>query len=264
METLLETARQGLPLMNSAVLDLHGHFGRYAQAIPDLTAKGLVGVLDRVGVKSIVVSHMQCISWHASEGNDEVLEATRAHPGRILGYALAFPVFSAAARHELERRLGEGFVGLKLHNSNGIPYNHPGYADALALANERRLPVLLHTWGTQQDFEIVRELAGRYPDCAFLMAHAGAGDGAKRCIQLAGEFEHVYLDTAFSAGPRGLVEELVAGAGAGKVVFGSDCYFFSLTQQIGKVVGSRISDEEKRCILAGNAEAILRRADITP
>lgn len=250
--------------MDGMVLDLHGHFGRYAQAIPDLTAKGLVGVLDRVGVQSIVLSHMQCVSWHVPEGNDQVLEATQAFPGRILGYALVFPVTPAAARRELERRLDQGFVGLKLHSSNGIAYNHPGYAETLALANERRLPVLLHTWGSQQDFQAVRELATRYPECAFLMAHAGAGGGAQGCIKLASEFEHVYLDTAYSAGPRGLVEELVAGVGAKKVVFGSDCYFFSLTQQIGKIVGADICDADKRCILRTNAAAILARAEITP
>jgi len=259
MPALLEKARHGAALTGVGIIDMHGHFGRYLQAIPDLTAEGLVRVMDRVGVRSILVSHMQCTSLHTRQGNDEVLAAMRAFPGRILGYVTVFPTSAPAATAEMERGMANGFTGLKLHSSNGIAYTDPAYAGALTIANARRLPVLLHTWGADQDFAAVRELATKYPGAAFLIAHSGAGNGADRCIQAAKEFTNVYLDLAYSAGPRGLVERLVAGAGADKVIWGSDCYFFSLTQQIGKVIGADLPEAAKKKILSGNARRLLAR-----
>ena len=260
MKTLLERARAGEPLDDLGILDLHGHFGRYAHGVPDLTAAGLVRVMDRLGVRSLLVSHMQCTSVHARRGNDEVLEAMRAFPERILGYVVVSPAEGDPAA-EVERCLANGFTGLKLHSSSGFAYTDPVFAGAFAIANERRLPVLLHAWDAAADFAAVRELAGKYPGASFLFAHSGAGGGEAECIRLAGEVPNVYLDLAYSLGPRGLVERFVAGGVVDKVVYGSDCYFFSMTHQIGQVLGAQISDEAKRKILSLNARRILARVE---
>ncbi|NQT88026.1 response regulator, partial [bacterium] len=153
------------------------------------SAAGMVKVMDRVGVQSLVVSHMQCTATDVRQGNDEVLEATRAHPGRILGYAVIYPVSDAAVAAEMKRCVANGFVGLKLHSSNGFAYTESAYGPALSVANEHCMPVLLHTWGARNDFSTVRELAPRYPRAAFLMAHAGAANGAGECIKLARDQE---------------------------------------------------------------------------
>jgi predicted TIM-barrel fold metal-dependent hydrolase len=65
------------------------------------------------------------------------------------------------------------------------------------------------------------------------------------------------MDTCFSRCPLGLVEYLVAGAGAERVVFGSDCAFYSLTQQLGKIMGADLDDTAKKLILCDNAARIL-------
>ena len=99
------------------------------------------------------------------------------------------------------------------------------------------MPVLLHTWGEERDAVAVRDLAPKYPDAAFLLAHSGAGNAGTGFVALTKEFPNVYLELAYSMGPRGLVEKLVAQAGVDRVIWGSDCYFFSMTQQVGKVLG---------------------------
>ena len=124
------------------------------------------------------------------------------------------------------------------------------------MINEQRRPVLLHTWAEERDFTEVRELATRYPDAAFLMAHSGVM-AEERFTELARQVPNVYLDTAMSRLPRGLVERLVAGAGADKVLWGSDALFLSLTYEVGRALGAKLSDDVKRQIMGGNARRIL-------
>jgi hypothetical protein len=262
MSTLLDRARRGENLADLDIVDMHGHFGHYAMPIADMTPEGLVRVMDRVGVSALLVSHMQCTAMHVQLGNDEVLAAMRVCPGRILGYVVIFPSSLEDATAEMQRCADAGFTALKLHNSNGFAYTDPRYAGALSIANERRMPVLLHTWGEERDVVAVRDLAPKYPDAAFLLAHSGAGAAGTGFVALTNEFPNVYLELAYSAGPRGLVEKLVAQAGADRVVWGSDCYFFSMTQQIGKVLGADLSDEDKRKILSGNARRLLARVAV--
>jgi predicted TIM-barrel fold metal-dependent hydrolase len=53
------------------------------------------------------------------------------------------------------------------------------------------------------------------------------------------------------------MESLVNHVGAGRVVFGSDLPGRSLTSQLAKVQGARISDAAKEQILYGNMRRIL-------
>jgi len=58
------------------------------------------------------------------------------------------------------------------------------------------------------------------------------------------------------------INSAVDGVGPEKVIWGSDCYFFGETHQLGKVVGARILDEEKILILSGNAKRILAKSKL--
>lgn len=258
MKSILERARAGECLVDLDIIDLHGHIGRYQSPVVDLSAEGLIRVMDRLGVKKLFLSHIQCEAMQAREGNDEVMAVLRAHPDRFVGYVILFPWSAAEVTAEMKRCLAGGFTGLKVENVNGHSYLNPAYAGAFALANERRLPILVHTWaGAQNEFVEIRELTARYPDSPFLVAHAGAMGTADQYIALARERSNIYLDLALSATPPDLVERLVAGVGADRVTYGSDCYFLSMTYAIGKVLGSRISDADKLKILSLNARRIL-------
>jgi predicted TIM-barrel fold metal-dependent hydrolase len=215
--------------------------------------------MDAVGVAQSVCSTMSAWSPQAAAGNGEILDAMRAHPGRILGYVSVWPSDAAAVRQEIEKRLGQGFTGIKLHNANGFEYDDPAYEPAFAIAHERRLPVLLHTWGAEKTFKAVRALAPKCPDAALLLAHAGANGEEAKYIQSARDCPNVWLDPTLSTAPRGLFARFVEAVGADRVVWGSDALFFALTPQIGRVLGARIPDRDKRKILSGNARRILGR-----
>jgi hypothetical protein len=256
MSSLLERGRRGEPLTGLDVVDMHAHLGRTDFTVPDVSAESLVAAMDRVGVTCAVCSHIQCLTALKGNGNDAILAAMRAFPGRILGYVRLTPSSSQDVQAETERRLGQGFTGLKLHNANGFPYTEPAYEPALAMADERRLPVVLHTWGEAECFDQVRTLAPKYAGATFLLAHAGSA-GEAAYVDIANEFENVYLDLCLSRGPRGLVDRLARDVGVEKLVWGSDAIFINMSQQIGKVLGSRLSDGDKTAVLSGNARRIL-------
>jgi uncharacterized protein len=265
MSTDWECVLAGQPLAGVDVVDLHGHLGRSLVPSGDVSLATKIQVMDRLGVACAVVSHTQCMSWDVAAGNEIVRQAMREFPGRILGYLVLWPGDPLAVRRETELRLDQGFVGIKLHNANGFRYTDTGYEPSLALANERSLPILLHTWGDlygDPTLDDVRTLATRYPNAAFLLAHAGVCSEDKY-VAIARDFPNVYLDPTMSRTPRGLWERLVAAVGPEKLVWGSDAPFFSMTPHLGKVAGAQIPDEAKRLILGGNARRLLSRARIT-
>jgi len=258
MSALLDTGRAGRSLAAFDIIDMHGHLGPCAFTVPDLSPAGLVAAMDRIGVRAIIVSHMQCLGPEVAAGNREVLAAMRAFPDRILGYAALWPESEEAVQAEAEWALAEGFTGFKVHNSNGFPYTHPAYAPAYHLASKERRPVLLHCWGGEREFAEAATVAAAYPEASVLLAHAGS-ENIEGYLRLAREYANVSLDLCFSASPRGLVARLVQGAGPEKVVWGSDAYFYSETHQIGKLLGADLPDEVKLQVLSGNARRILGR-----
>jgi uncharacterized protein len=257
MTTLIERGRLGLSLKDLDVVDIHGHLGRSPFAVPDLSAGALVAAMDRIGVATTVVSHLHCVCAGPSPANEEVFEAMRAFPGRIEGYVRLWPSGSDEVRRETERWLARGFTGVKLHNSMGFAYTDPAYEPALAMADEHRMPVLLHTWAKPEELEQVTALAARYRHARFLLGHAGVNNSEARYGELARDLENVYLDLCMSASPRGFVVRLVEAAGVEKVVWGSDSTFLNMAHQIGKVLGADLDDGVKRRILSANARRVL-------
>jgi len=260
MDCLLDSARRGQALSGVEIIDIHGHLGRTNFCIPGVSAAALVETMDRIGVATSVCSSVQCFGSNPAFGNGEVADATRAYPGRILGYVVLWPDSPEAVRCETERWFAEGFVGVKLHNANGFSYLDAAHAPALAMANERRMPVLLHLWGREDEMAEARELAETYSRASILLAHSGS-QHTERYVTLARDLENVHLDLCLSLGRRGLVEQLVAEAGAEKVLWGSDATFLSMTHQFGKVVGAQLSEDEKRQVLGGNARRLLDRIE---
>lgn len=258
MNTMQRALRQGSPIPISGIIDMHGHLGRTAFGIPNTDPDCLVGYMDRCGVSACIVSHLHCMNhdWDSLIwGHDQVQEAMSRHPGRILGYFSVLPTDARRIRQEAETRLAQGFIGIKLHNANGFPYEHPGFEPLWVLANEHRLPVLYHTWGGPELAAIDR-LAASWPGITHIMAHAGVVN-AGSYIELAQRHANVVLDTCLCRSPRGLIERLVQGAGRDKIIWGSDAHFYSMSHQMGKVVGANLSNEELLSVLAGNARRIL-------
>jgi predicted TIM-barrel fold metal-dependent hydrolase len=258
VSALLEQARRGETLIDSGLVDIHAHLGVGHFALPEHAAAGMVAAMDRVGVDVTMCAALGCFQGGPKAGNDEVASAIAVFPGRIEGYVVAWPTSAEAVEQEMLTRVAQGFKGLKLHSGNGFPYTDEAYAPAWRVADRHHMPVLLHTWGEEEVFDQVRELAESYPRTAILLGHAGCVnlDGY---ISLAATVPNVWMELCLSRAPRGMVERLVDAVGVDRVVWGTDAVFLSMTQQLGKVIGARLSEEDKLKILGGNSRRLLGR-----
>ena len=257
MTTLLEKSRNG-ETVDVDIIDTHGHLGLYQFGIPNATADILVENMDRIGVNKIMCSSLRTISPDIRLGNEELYAGMQAYPDRILGYVILWPDNHESVQNECEYWLDKGFTGIKLHTGNGHRYAAEPYHAAYAIANERKLPFLFHVWGVPTEFEDIIMIAEKYPDISIIMAHTGSYD-LDGYIRIAQAFDNVYLEICYSLAPNGLIDTLCERIGSEKVLYGSDCHFYSMTQQIGRVLGAKCSDEEKTNILGGNAQKMLDR-----
>jgi predicted TIM-barrel fold metal-dependent hydrolase len=154
--------------------------------------------------------------------NDQVMEAARQHPDRLIPFCTAFPNQDAeGAAVEIRRCLDQGCKGVKFHPwLQSFPANSAYLYPALQLCAERRIPVLFHT-GTppySQPFQVM-EQARRFPAVPFVIGHFGkimfldAVRSAELC-------PNVYLET--SGAQVADLQFALEHIGAERILFGTD------------------------------------------
>jgi len=255
-QQLSECLLTGKPLSFPAI-DMHAHLGRYSHAMSSYDPGDFVAQIDRLGVQQAVCSHMQCMSHDVSWGNNEVWQAMKNYPGRIAGYISLFPSSKEAVAEEMKICLDRGFTGIKFHSANGFHYDDPAYEPAWKLASEHQMPMLFHGHGSKPNSTDIMFLADRYPDAPILLAHSGGSGDLTAVVRLANSYPNIFLELCASRSPLGVIKLLVNQAGLNKIIWGSDCHFLSMSQQLGRLLGSDLDDKEKEAILYKNAKNIL-------
>jgi uncharacterized protein len=260
------------------IIDAHIHIGHMANFfMPDNSLRRMIGVMDRCGIKAVCASHIMGLMTHHFEyAHAETLEAVRAFPGRIYGYAIYDPYFPGESLDVVKRHLEmDGFVGVKIHPAgHRYPIDGERYMPLWEYASARGVPVLTHTWdATPQNTypyelvpaqvnaqpKLVAFVAERFPDLSIIMAHSGGHyDGHLQAIDVAGKHERVYVDIAGETIGFGLIEWFVREIGANKILYGSDINWLDPRAHVGRVLGARISLEEKERILFKNAVSLFR------
>jgi predicted TIM-barrel fold metal-dependent hydrolase len=256
MSTLLEKGRRGESLAEYGIIDMHAHLMMDAVPWGEEPADHLVRAMDQSGVRKSFVSSLARSGFRMEACNEVMYEALQKYPDRLLGYVYIWPGDPKAVRAEAEQRLAQGFSGIKMLVLMGYPYVYPGYAPAFEIANERRLPVLLHTYGGQAGLDDVPELAERYPDANFVLAHAGAQQ-VEHHIRIAGQTRNTYMELCTSSATYRAVETLFENVPLERIVWGADDIPLNMSHQIGKVLGAQVPEEAKLQILSGNARRLL-------
>lgn len=242
------------------VIDVHTHPGPLQGLFfPNAAPERMIETMDRCGVRLIcAVSHSSFTE--SGRGNAFTEQMIEQYPGRVLGYWMINPNYPERARREVEEYpQHKGFIGFKfLADYHRYPITGDAYAPALEYAEAHQLKTLLHTWGGSpyDSPRHVEALAKKYPHVTFIAAHCGYGEW-DYCIGVGRDYPNVYLDITGTHDVYGIIERLIAGAGADKILFGTDLPWFDPRFVIGCVLCAHISDEERHAILHRNAERLL-------
>ena len=248
-------------LADCPVIDMHGHMGAFNGIwFPRGDIERMIGSMDAAGVRLLVFAPHAALLC-PDVGNLAAVEAVRRFPERLRAYLSVNPHYP----DDLDRDLAafdtrrDVFVGLKLLASyHGVPITEEPYRRALEFANERGLPVLLHTWGGDRcnGEAQVRKVAERYPRAQLLLGHS-LHNRWEAAAELAREFPHVWLELTAVLGFHGILELFAERGCVRRMLFGTDLPWFSPHHGIGAVLYADITDDDRRDILHRNAERLL-------
>lgn len=262
-DPIVATVRAGRPLTEEYVLDAHAHLahkgcmGVNQCALAYNDPDGLVGSMNRMGVDLTCVSSWSGITYAGPDANDMDLEGVAQYPGRLLAYGCLNPNYPTLYQQEFERLfLGGKVIGYKPYPPRQlIPITDPRHELALKWCDEHGAPVLCHAGPVEH----VVELAPKYPNAKFLIAHSGMEwSFAEKVAEAAKRFANVYAEITYTAILYGFCEFIVEQAGPEKLLFGSDCVMRDIAPQLGWVAWARISLDDKRKALGQNMANILK------
>ena len=161
------------------------------------------------------------------EPNDRVLDLARSD-GRVTALARLDPADDPLG--EALRCLDAGAAGIKLHpRGEDFALDDRRLDDVFALADERRLPVMIHAGqGVPEMADHVHRRSRDHPQARLILAHCGAGmfDGIWPGID---DHPNVLFDTSWwNPATIGALFRLVPPS---HILFGSDIPFATPTQQ---------------------------------
>ena len=158
------------------------------------SADELLAVLERAYARAVVFPMHEPAGYPPA--NDRVLEAVEASDGRLVAFCRVDPHDNAVA--EARRCLDAGARGIKLHpRAEQFTLSAPAVRELVALAHERRVPVLIHAGrGIPALGRDTVALSGEFPDARLILAHAAISDLAWLWRVLP-EHPNLLIDTAW-------------------------------------------------------------------
>ena len=249
--------------MLTPVVDMHSHVGRQTHFRMHDGAERYVRIMDAAGVD---VAPVSCIFFETARRCNEAVERFVAqNPDRFFGVAHVTPRYPDEAMAELERAFSlPVFKMLKLYPDYlGKPIDDPSYDPIFQWCDDHRIVVKSHSSFTSDSDVLTAperfiDLAARYENIRWVLGHSGnAMAGQEQAVAAAQSSRNIWLETCTSHGEHGTIEYLVEGAGADRVLYGSDMPLMDAPQQIGRIATADMDDAAKRRVLGLNAMELL-------
>ena len=243
------------------ILDFHCHYSptffRYREY--RMSLETLLRDMDKHTIRRAVLSSAGEFAAYANApGNATIADTVRRYPERFTGFATINPWTRAKGVAELRRcRQEHGFPGLVIHPVlQGFEANDPLVFPLIEAAVE--LKMIVYVTGGAPYLAMpykIADLAGRYPEGAFVMGHAGWDFhfDVPYCLEAC---PNLLAETS----KNGLanLEALARKFGSGRLLFGSDHPFSSYESEIAKVrLLPSLSAVDRDNILYSNASRLL-------
>lgn len=237
------------------VIDMHAHLWL---GLHEKDRKTILRAIELYDISRVYISALGA----ETPDKDEVValnrEASRFindYPDRIGGFVYVSPEHDNAVdvvRRGIEE---QGFDGVKLWVSTFC--NDECVFPVVEAAMSYNAPILLHAFKKadgQCTYETtaihVADLARRYPEAKFIMAHLGGC--CYDAIPQIREFKNVYTDISGSIYRAADVDYTVRELGAERVLFGTDMPGSYLVNY-GQVLDANLTEDARELIFSGNA-----------
>jgi predicted TIM-barrel fold metal-dependent hydrolase len=165
---------------------------------------------------------------------------------------------SPETQHEKMREVfaEQRFLGLKPYPTFGFHYDDPRYEAWWEFANAHGLYAGLHP--NRLDLSEFDKLCQNYPNATFVAFHCGRDYWtADHAIEKAQRYSNFMAEITLTPVCSGIIDYLVAGCGAERVLYGSDLPMRDPRQQLGWVVYSKLPLDKKKLVLGGNARRLI-------
>lgn len=191
------------------------------------------------------------------------LAALKRWPEQLLAMIRLDPTDIQGSLDALNRWVRDGPM-LGVYFLGGLPCNHRNYDPIVTRIAELKGVIMQHTWfitGGKARPEMstpseLAELAARFPNQAFIAAHAG-GEW-ERGIRAVRSSPNILVETSGFDPSAGFIEMAVRELGAERIIFGSHLPSRSLGTELGKITAAAISDPDRKLILGANYRRLLQ------
>ena len=233
------------------IIDVHGHAGPWFFSTDVGAVELNLGLMDRYGIDRQIVSASEAVTYDMVSGNRWMAEVLASQP-RLLGYVVVNPNDLGTAARELEKYQPTGrFVGVKVHTTYpGHPLLSPAVRDALGLAADAGLPVLVHTW----DDTVLGlvDVLERFPELRVIAGHMG-GPAWRSAVEAARRSDRLYLEPCCSITDRGKFRYALDRVSLDQMLFGTDSTLIDPAIAMGVVLEADLTDDEYDHVMWRNA-----------
>jgi predicted TIM-barrel fold metal-dependent hydrolase len=249
------------------LFDTHTHFGRHDPDGYRQEPAELLATIDAAGARAVFFPMHEPDGYR--EANDEALTAAAEAGGRLVPFCRVNPR-DGGALAEATRCLDAGARGIKLHpRAEQFAMSEPAVRELVALADERRVPVLIHAGrGIPALGRDTVELAGRYREARLILAHDAVSDLAW-LWRLMPDHPNLFIDTSWwNPADFMLLFCLVPPA---QILWASDCPYgqpvFAAATHLRCALAAGLGPEAIASIAGGQIERLLaseEAADLGP
>jgi len=256
----------GQPLKEVEIIDAHAHTGPSTRGwiLRDIDMKenvsNMVKKMDKFGVRLTVVAPGSGLFAEPVSSNLETEEIMLQYPERFKGYLGFNPLYKDRLLPLLDdffkRRF---FIGFKILAAYWkIPLNDEGFFPVWEYADKKRMPILIHTWGSN-DIKMLEKIVPLYKRAVFLLGHSGGGGGREEAIELTIKNKNVFLEFCGSFTTQEDWILAVGKAGIDKIVFGSDADGHNFEWELGRFLSIPLPDKQLLPALADNFKKIMKK-----
>lgn len=201
------------------IIDIHSHIG--CGYVPrEEEEKRLLADMKKNGIDKRVVSS---VSTSYEEGNRHVSELVSRHQDCLMGCAVVNPKEADCREKALDALSLSGMAMLELNSLEDSYYPDicPGVEEALQAAAEKKVPVKIFSGlGARAiPWQWVKHVEN-HPELEFIFLHMGCFDYGYGCVELAKEYENIWLETSNQYEIQ-ILKKALTTVSEDKVLFGS-------------------------------------------